>query len=156
MIRIKSMMGDILTSSIFHVIDAETSYKLLVGRPWLHKQGIAASTLHQCLKYYLSGERKINSNVKSFTKTESHFVDVRFFEADDAPKKTTPSTIASKGKGGTKNVLQAPNEDMPIHQLKKEQSKQRDTSSSVMQVDEKVATSIESASIVLRYIPKLQ
>ena len=52
MIRVKLVMGKVLTSSIFHLIDAKTSYKLLLGQPWLHEHGIVASTLHQCLKYY--------------------------------------------------------------------------------------------------------
>jgi len=51
-IRVKLVMGDLSTSSIFYVIDAKTSYKLLLGQPWLHEHGIIASTLHQCLKYY--------------------------------------------------------------------------------------------------------
>ena len=52
MIRVKLIVGDLSTSSIFYVIDAKTSYKLLFGRSWLHEHRIVASTLHQCLKYY--------------------------------------------------------------------------------------------------------
>ena len=70
MIRLELMMGDLSTSSIFHVIDTKTSYKLLLGRPWLHEHGIVASTLHQCLKYYRGGERKINGDVRAFTRAE--------------------------------------------------------------------------------------
>jgi len=33
MIRVEVIMGDLMTSSIFHVIDARTSYRLLLGRP---------------------------------------------------------------------------------------------------------------------------
>ena len=46
MIRIELIIGDLTTSSIFHVIDAKTSYRLLLGRPWLYEHGIVASTLH--------------------------------------------------------------------------------------------------------------
>jgi len=56
-------------------------------------------------------------------------VDVGFFEEDDAPKETMPSTLTFMSRGGSKTVLQAPKEDMPTHQLKKEESKQVDTSS---------------------------
>jgi len=68
MIRIKLVIGDLSTSSIFHIIDAKTSYKLLLMHPPLHGHRIVASTLHQCLKYYRRGERKINDSVKAFTK----------------------------------------------------------------------------------------
>jgi len=68
MIRIELIIGDLTTSFIFHVIDAKTSYKLLFGRPRLREHGIAASTLHQYLKYYRDREKKINGDVKPFTK----------------------------------------------------------------------------------------
>jgi len=63
MIRLRLTVGDLLTSSIFHVIDSKNSYKLLLGHPWLHKDGIVASTPHQCLKDYHGGKRKINGDV---------------------------------------------------------------------------------------------
>jgi len=74
MISVKLVIRNLSTSSIYHVIDAKISYKLLFRWPWLHKHGIVASTLHQCLKYYRGGERKINDNVKLFTKAKYHFV----------------------------------------------------------------------------------
>jgi len=52
-----------------------------------------ASTLHQCLEYYRDGEKKINGDVKPFTKAESHFADAGFFEEGAAPKETMQSTI---------------------------------------------------------------
>jgi len=59
MIRLELMMGDLSTSSIFHVIDSKTSYKLLLGRPWLHEHGIVASTLYQCLKYIVQEKQRL-------------------------------------------------------------------------------------------------
>ena len=97
MIRLELIMGDLSTSSIFHVIDSKTSYKLLLGRPWLHEHGIVASTLHQCLKYYRGGQRKIDGDARPFTKAESHFADAKFFEEAAAPKEMMISTIASTG-----------------------------------------------------------
>jgi len=108
MIRLELTMGDLSTSSIFHVIDSKTSYKLLLGRPWLHEHGIVASTLHQCLKYYRGGERKINGDVKLFTKAESHFTDSKFFEEDFTPKEMMIPTISSTGKGDSKVVKDTP------------------------------------------------
>jgi len=86
------------------VIDSKTSYKLLLGHPWLHEHGIVASNLYQCLKYYCGGERKINGDVKPFIKAESHFTDSKFFEEDFTPKEMIISTIFSTGKGDTKAV----------------------------------------------------
>ena len=116
MIRVKLVIGDLSTSSIFYII-SKTCYKLLLGWPWFYEHGIVTSTLHQCLKSYRGGERKINGNVKLFTKAESHFADTRFFEEDDAPKETTLSTITSTGRGSVKNIIQVPKEDVPTQAL---------------------------------------
>ncbi|KAL0420666.1 UNVERIFIED_CONTAM: hypothetical protein Slati_3089500 [Sesamum latifolium] len=49
-------VGELKASTLFHVIDARTSYNLLLGRPWLHENGVVPSTLHQCFKYIKNGE----------------------------------------------------------------------------------------------------
>ena len=117
MICVKLVMGGLSMSSIFYVIDAKTSYELLVGQPSLHEHGIVTFTLYQCLKYYWGGERKINGNVKPFTIAESHFTDIRFFEEDDTPKGTMLVAISSIGRGSMKNIIQVLKDDMPTHQL---------------------------------------
>jgi len=71
------------------------------------------STLHQCLKYYRDGEKKITRDVKLFTKAESHFVNARFFEEGAAPKETILSTISFTGKGVAKKTPQATKHDAP-------------------------------------------
>jgi hypothetical protein len=40
----------------FYVIDAETSYRALLGRPWLHNNQVIPYTMHQCLKYIENGK----------------------------------------------------------------------------------------------------
>jgi len=82
-----------------------------------------ASTLHQCLKYYHDGEKKINGDVKPFTKAESHFADARFLEEGAAPKETMPLTISSTGKGVIKKAPRATKYDAPKQQLEKEANK---------------------------------
>jgi len=117
MIRVKLVTGDLSTSSIFHVINAKMSYKLLCGRPWHHEHGIVPPTLHQCLKYYRGGERKINGNVKPFTRAKSHFADARLFKEDDTPKEAMPATITATGRGRIKNIIQMRREHVPAHQF---------------------------------------
>ena len=78
--------------------------------------------MHQCLKYYRGGERKINGIVK-VTKAESHCTYARFLKDNDASKGIAPLTITFTGKGGMKNFLQVLKGDMPTHQLKKEEDK---------------------------------
>jgi len=45
-IRLELAMGDLSTTSMFHMIDSKTSYKLLLGRRRLHEHGVVVSTLH--------------------------------------------------------------------------------------------------------------
>ena len=78
-IRLQMLIGEMESSAVFHVIDAKTTYKLLIGRPWLHEYGVVPSTYHQCLKYFQDGQvKKIVADHKPFTTAESHFVDAKF------------------------------------------------------------------------------
>ncbi|KAK4727400.1 hypothetical protein R3W88_032317 [Solanum pinnatisectum] len=72
-------IGDVKSNTLIHVIDAKTSYNLLLGRPWVHENGVVLSTLHQCMKYMKDGEVvKINAYINPFTETESYFADAKF------------------------------------------------------------------------------
>ncbi|XP_057790567.1 LOW QUALITY PROTEIN: uncharacterized protein LOC131007657 [Salvia miltiorrhiza] len=71
---------DMDSAALLHVIDARTSYNMLLGRPWLHENGVIPSTLHQCFKYYQNGTvRKVVGDHKPFTEAESHFADAQFY-----------------------------------------------------------------------------
>lgn len=78
MIRVNMVVADLSSNTLFHVIDVKTLYKLLLGRPWKYKNGVVASTLHHCQKYYRCSERKVNGDFKPFTKNDSFFADVNF------------------------------------------------------------------------------
>ena len=45
-IRVELFIGDVKSNILFHVIDAKTSYNLLLGRPWVHDNRVLQSTLH--------------------------------------------------------------------------------------------------------------
>jgi len=48
---LKVELDDLYTDTLFHLIDADTTFNTLVGKPWLHTSKAIASTLHQFLKY---------------------------------------------------------------------------------------------------------
>ncbi|XP_074299903.1 uncharacterized protein LOC141631081 [Silene latifolia] len=93
MIRVNLTMGDLSFDTLFHVMDGKTSFKLLLGRPWKHENGVVASTLHQCLKYYRGGERKIDGDAKPFSKVDSFFADAKFFEENEPKDKKSSQVI---------------------------------------------------------------
>ncbi|KAB5515689.1 hypothetical protein DKX38_026337 [Salix brachista] len=79
-IRLAMHMEDMESNALFHVIDAKTTYNMLLGRPWIHENGIISSTLHQCFKYCRDGQvRKIMADTDPFTMAEAHFADAKFY-----------------------------------------------------------------------------
>src|SRR5436853_6580660 len=50
-IRLKCQIGDLKTEVTCYVINADPSYNLLLGRPWLHRNRLIPASLHQVIKY---------------------------------------------------------------------------------------------------------
>jgi hypothetical protein len=79
-ITLNLQCGSLKAPTKFYVIDAETSYRALLGRPWLHSNQVILSTLHQCLKYIENGKQKrIDGDVKPFGVHEIKFNDAQYF-----------------------------------------------------------------------------
>ncbi|XP_074284154.1 uncharacterized protein LOC141608708 [Silene latifolia] len=150
-------MGDLSSDTLFHVMDGKTSFKLLLGRPWKHENGVVASTLHQCLKYYRGGERKIDGDAKPFSKVDSFFHDAKFFEENGTSGEFMPTTISSTGKGGKreKNIIKEDEAASPAKEndVKKDVGKASKTATPVAS-SKKQETPKKTTPPVLRYIPK--
>ncbi|PIN20262.1 hypothetical protein CDL12_07045 [Handroanthus impetiginosus] len=96
MIRLDLMIGELKVSTLFHVIDARTSYHLLLGRPWLHENGVIPSTLHPCFKYVKDGVIvQVDADTKPFTHAKSYFADAKLYLDPDSIKKVLPLKILS-------------------------------------------------------------
>ncbi|KAM1569398.1 hypothetical protein ACFX10_034519 [Malus domestica] len=102
MIRVKMTIGEFKSSTIFHVIDARTSYSLLLGRPWIHGNGVVPSTFHQCLKFYRERVKVIQGDTKPFIEAESHFADAKFYMDENMVPEALPEDIKSIGKAALK------------------------------------------------------
>ena len=96
MICLNLSIGDLTSSTLFHVIDARTTYKMLLGLPWIHGNGIILSSLHQCFKYYKNGVQKVDADLKPFAETESHLADAIFY-TDISHVEVNPSNAPSTG-----------------------------------------------------------
>ena len=46
MIHLELTIGDLKANVLFHVIGSRTTYKLLLGRSWIHGNGVVTSTLN--------------------------------------------------------------------------------------------------------------
>ena len=94
MIRLELVTGELSSNTLSHVINAKTCYNVLLGRPWLHENGVIPSTLHQCFKFYQGMVKKVEADTKPFTKVESYFADAE----NEAMEEVLPATIPSTGK----------------------------------------------------------
>ena len=67
MICLELIIGDLKASALFHVVDSRITYKLLLGRPWIHGNGVVTSTIHQCFKFYQDGIKKVEADSNLFS-----------------------------------------------------------------------------------------
>ncbi|KAH0665037.1 hypothetical protein KY285_026243 [Solanum tuberosum] len=79
-IKIDLTIEELQSSVWLHVIDAKTSYNILLGRPWVYENKVIPFTYHQFLKYYEDGvAKKIIADNNPFTEAEAHFADAKFY-----------------------------------------------------------------------------
>ncbi|XP_028062797.1 uncharacterized protein LOC114266101 [Camellia sinensis] len=81
-IELRTKFRDIEESTEFLVIDVDTSYNALLGRPWMHNHHTVPSTYHQCIKYPLPSPKKEGTIVADndpFGEVEAYYADARFY-----------------------------------------------------------------------------
>ncbi|KAH6763350.1 hypothetical protein C2S52_020783 [Perilla frutescens var. hirtella] len=96
-IRLDLLMDDMASTALFHVIDAKTSYNMLLGWPWLYENRIVPSTLHQCFKYCQgSSVKKVVGDNKPFLESESYFADAKYYLPSKKSLKATENDEVQK------------------------------------------------------------
>ena len=81
-IRLKCQIGDLRSEMTCYVIDADTLYNMLLGRPWIHANWIVPSTLHQCFKYVDDMDctvKTVFADTQPFKGVENYFTDAVFY-----------------------------------------------------------------------------
>ncbi|KAA0025994.1 retrotransposon protein putative ty3-gypsy sub-class [Cucumis melo var. makuwa] len=71
-----------------------TTYKLLLDRPWIHRNRVVTSTLHECFKFYQDGVKKVEADSNPFSEVESHFADENFYLKNDNNPEVVPVEIS--------------------------------------------------------------
>lgn len=117
-ITVKIQMSTFSFKVRFFILEVNTSYSALLGRPWIHKYRVVPSTLHQCLKF-LDGsgsQQRIIGNASPYTIQESHHVDAKYYfpveDSDQRLGRTTPA-VDVLIKPGVTLVAEARNLIMP-------------------------------------------
>ena len=90
-------VGPIVALTIFHVINSEVSYHVLLGCLWLHKHRLIPSTYHQCVKGRLNGRPiRIPANHNPFSQGEVNFVETIFYnELEPNDESPMPGTLGA-------------------------------------------------------------
>src|SRR4051812_15674715 len=81
-ITLQCQIGDLKTEVTVYVIDTDTSYNLLLGRSWIHRNHIVPSTLHQVMKYVdAQGQvRTLVAEQRPFKGMENYFTDALLYQ----------------------------------------------------------------------------
>src|SRR6266702_1964764 len=105
-VQLALRVGPIVALTRCHVINAEVSYHVLLGRPWLHKHRLIPSMFHQCIKGRLNGRPiRIPANHNPFSQGEVNFTETMFYDELEPnvenPALGTPGApILEEEKGG--------------------------------------------------------
>src|SRR3954462_13603685 len=97
-IRLNCRIGDLKMEVTCYIIDADTSYNLVLGRPWLHWNGLIPSSLHQVVKYIGQEGRlcTLIADSNPFKGVENYFTDaVHYQEMMETEREAAPKNGAA-------------------------------------------------------------
>src|SRR5579862_9853242 len=65
---------------------------ILLGRPWIHENGVVPSTLHHCIKFVDDDGivHRVFANRKPFKGKEVHFADSQMYEGEKEEEEIAP------------------------------------------------------------------
>jgi len=95
-IHLRYQIGDLKFEVTCYVIDADTSYNLLLGRPWIFANWIVPSTLHQWFKYVDDKVmvRMVYAETQPFKRVANNFSDSLLYKANSkVAKEQLPGDI---------------------------------------------------------------
>ncbi|KAA0032587.1 ty3-gypsy retrotransposon protein [Cucumis melo var. makuwa] len=131
-----------------------TTYNLLLGRPWIHGNGVVTSTLHQCFKFYQDGVKKVEADSNPFSEAESHFANAKFYLKNDSSPEAVSVEVPLANREDNLQLKSLASKEPhkstgTFHSGKSEAS--TSTAKSVILMDEKT-----SNPPILRYVPLLR
>src|SRR5436189_4037751 len=81
-IKLRCQIRDLKTEVTVYVIDTDSSYNLLLVRPWIRRNHIVPSTLHQVMKYVddQGQVRTLVAEQRPFKRVENYFTDALLYQ----------------------------------------------------------------------------
>ncbi|KAJ8622008.1 hypothetical protein MRB53_030537 [Persea americana] len=95
-IRFKLQIGDLISEVTVYAIKTPSCYNILLGRPWIHENGVIPSTLHQCIKFVGDDGLRhlVFADKKPFKSKEVHFVDLQMYRDEKEEKEEKIASFA--------------------------------------------------------------
>ena len=81
-IKLRCQIRDLMSAVTCYIIDADTSYDLLLGRLWIHKNHVVPSMLHQVMNY-VDAQGQMHTLVVEqhpFRGLKTHFTDSLLYQ----------------------------------------------------------------------------
>ncbi|XXG46935.1 hypothetical protein AAC387_Pa02g1663 [Persea americana] len=93
---LKLQIGDLISEVTVYVIKTPSCYNILLGRPWIHENGVVPSTLHQCIKFIGDDGliHRVFADKKPFKEKEVHFADSQMYEDEKEEKEEKIASFA--------------------------------------------------------------
>ncbi|KAJ8619839.1 hypothetical protein MRB53_028368 [Persea americana] len=115
-IRSRLQIGDLISDVTVYAIKTPSCYNILLGRPWIHKNGVVPSTLHWCIKFVGDDGllHRVFADKKPFKGKEVHFADSHMYKDEKEEKEEKITSFAGnlqKDKG--KALQQSTEENKP-------------------------------------------
>ena len=115
------LLQDQMTQINFCVVDVESPYNALIGRPWLHSILAVASTFHQCIKFPLpNGIGVIRGDMMESKSCQS--IDVQEGEERDSRRRNWRKNVKDQQRAERLNVLAIHREEKQHELEAKEES----------------------------------
>ncbi|KAJ8644136.1 hypothetical protein MRB53_005884 [Persea americana] len=120
-IRFRLLIGDLISEVTVYAIKTPSCYNILLGRPWIHENGVVPSTLHQCIKFVGDDGliHRVFADKKPFKGKEVHFADSQMYKDEKEGKEEKTTSFAGnlqKDKG--KAPQRSSEENKPSSKLK--------------------------------------
>ncbi|XP_027771374.1 uncharacterized protein LOC114076473 [Solanum pennellii] len=103
-IKLNMTIGPVVFTIVFQVMDMETSYNFLLGRPWIHMARAIPSTLHQVVKFEYNNK------------------EITVHREDDSPIYRDPSVPYIEAKEGCDSVVYQSFEVVSVDRFKEGES----------------------------------
>ncbi|XXG85666.1 hypothetical protein AAC387_Pa11g0703 [Persea americana] len=115
-IRFRLQIGDLISEVTMYAIKTPSCYNILLGRPWIHENGVVPSTLHQCIKFVSDDGliHRVFADKKPFKGKEVHFADSQMYKDEkEKEEEKIASFVGNLQKDKGKAPQQSTEENKP-------------------------------------------